>query len=292
MKPILTKILNNKTNDVYGFKVVDAEFFSTDFHFHEECQLVYNIESEGRLMIGDKIKNFGDDELTFVGSNLPHVWHNNAEYFSPSTPTPPARSITIYIHPEKILYYFREPDTIHKIKHFFHLGKSGIKFGSTTRKSIRNLIINMTNQQDEINRLICLLEIIKVVIEAKDYKLLCKPDYVNSYQLKDNNRMDKVLKYIFDNFNKEILLDEAAEMTNMNKQAFCRYFKNRTQKTFVTFVNEVRVDHACKLITETDQQISELAYLCGFNSLPFFNKFFKITKGVTPKEYKRMMTAS
>ncbi|TCC92352.1 AraC family transcriptional regulator [Pedobacter frigiditerrae] len=99
--------------------------------------------------------------------------------------------------------------------------------------------------------------------------------------------MDRVLKYIFDNFNKEILLDEAAEMSHMNKYAFCRYFKSLTQKTFITFVNEVRIGYACKLLAETDQQISDLAYCCGFNNLSNFNKFFRILKVLHPGHIKK-----
>lgn len=289
MKPIFAKILDGKVNDVYGLKVVDAPYFSTEFHFHEECQLTYTIESEGRRMIGDSIEDFNSDELIFVGSNLPHVWHNSNQYFSEADKDTHARSVSIFIHPDKILELFKEPDTVERTKNFFLLAKRGIKFGDDVKKKLKELMLKVALQTEEIGRLIGVLEILNLLCSTKNYELLTSPGYTNNYQLKDNDRMDKILKYVFDNFNQEILLHAAAEMTNMNKQAFCRYFKNRTQKTFVTFVNEVRIGHACKLMAQTDQQISELAYSCGFNSLSNFNKFFKLAKGVTPKEYKKML---
>ncbi|MGM9475020.1 AraC family transcriptional regulator [Pedobacter sp. GSP4] len=289
MKPIFAKILDGKINDVYGLKVVDAPYFSTDFHFHEECQLTYTLESEGRRMIGDSIEDFYSDELIFVGSNLPHVWHNSNQYFSEVEVNPHARSVSIFIHPDKILDLFKEPDNIQRIKNFFQLGKRGMKFGSDAKNKLKTLMMKVASQTEEIGRLIGVLEILNLLCATKDYEFLTSPGYTNNYQLKDNDRMDKILKYVFDNFNQEILLTSAAGMTNMNKQAFCRYFKSRTQKTFVTFVNEVRIGHACKLMAQSDQQISELAYSCGFNSLSNFNKFFKLAKGVTPKEYKKML---
>ena len=292
MKPVFAKILDGKINDVYGLKVVDAPYFSTDFHFHEECQLVYNIESHGRVMIGDSIENFRNDELFFVGSNLPHVWHNNKHYFNESPTNGQARSVSVFIHPGKILDIFKEPESMQRLKSLFQLGKRGMKFGVNTTKLAKQLLLKMASETNEFGRLVKLIEVLNLLCNSKDYQLLASPGYTNSYQLKDNDRMDKILKYVFDNFNREILLDTAAEMTNMNKQSFCRYFKKRTQKTFVIFVNEVRIGHACKLIAETDQQINELAYICGFNSLPNFNKFFKMAKGVTPKEYKKMLTSS
>jgi len=292
MKPLFAKILDGKTNNVYGIKVVNAPYFSTEFHFHEECQLVYHIESEGRVMIGDSIDNFGNEELIFVGSNLPHVWHNSKDYFINADANSKARSISLFVHPKKILDIFREPENIQQIKMFFQLSKRGMKFGDSAKNEIKQLLIKTASETEEIGRLVGVLEILKVLCHTKDYQLLASPGYTNNYQLKDNDRMDKILKYVFDNFNKEILLSKAADMTNMNKQAFCRYFKNRTQKTFVTFVNEVRIGHACKLMSETDRQISDLAYVCGFNSLCNFNKIFKAAKGVTPKEYKKMLVNS
>jgi len=289
MKPVFAKILDGKINDVYGLKVVDAPYFSTEFHFHEECQLTYTIESEGRRMIGDSIADFTSDELIFVGSNLPHVWHNNKQCEDENKNLAYARSISIFLHPDKILGLFKEPDNIEKIKNFFRLAKRGMKLDGLIKEQLRQAMSKLATQTTEIGRLIAVLEILNLLCSTTDYELLASPGYTNNYQLKDNDRMDKILKYVFDNFNHEILLTTAAEMTNMNKQAFCRYFKNRTQKTFVTFVNEVRIGHACKLMARTDLQISELAYSCGFNSLTNFNKFFKLAKGVTPKEYKKLI---
>jgi len=287
MKPVLAKILDGKINEAYGVKVVNAPYFSTDFHFHEECQLVYNIESQGRIMIGDSIADFGNDELIFVGSNLPHVWHNSQQYFSDVTPNVQARSVSLFIHPEKILEIFREPENILRLKNFFQISKRGMKFGKVAKDEIKQLLVQTANQTEEIGRLTGVLQILNALCLTKDYELLTTPGYTNNYQLKDNDRMDKILKYVFDNFNKEILLDEAAQMTNMNKQAFCRYFRNRTQKTFVTFVNEVRIGHACKLLANDEDQINNIAIECGFNSLSNFNRFFKQIKNVTPKEYRK-----
>ncbi|MGY5254347.1 AraC family transcriptional regulator [Sphingobacterium spiritivorum] len=289
MKPVFSKILDTRINDMYGMKVVDEPYFSTDFHFHEECQLVYLLESEGRVMIGDSIDNFGGDELIFIGSNLPHVWHNNNEYFNPDMKGLRARSASLFLHPDKILEIFREPSSIQKLKQFFQKGKRGVKFGNETRKEVKVLLLKMIQLKDEFKRMILMLEILNIICHSSDFQLLSSPGYANNFQLKDNDRIDKILRYVFDNFSNEIPLDRAAEMINMNKQAFCRYFKKRTQKTFVTFINEVRIGHACKLMKTNDLRVGELAYSCGFNSLTNFTKSFKSIKGITPKEYKKLL---
>ncbi|QQT25685.1 AraC family transcriptional regulator [Sphingobacterium spiritivorum] len=290
MKPVFSKILDTRINDMYGIKVVDEPYFSTDFHFHEECQLVYLVESEGRVMIGDSIDDFGRDELIFIGSNLPHVWHNNNEYFNSDITGLRAKSASLFLHPDKILEIFKEPSSIQKLKQFFQRGKRGVKFGSETKKEVKVLLLKMVQVNDEFKRMMLLLEILNLICHCSDFQLLSSPGYANSFQLKDNDRIDKILRYVFDNFSNEISLDQAAELINMNKQAFCRYFKKRTQKTFVTFINEVRVGHACKLMKTNDLRVGELAYSCGFKSLTNFTKSFKSIKGITPKEYKKLLT--
>ena len=112
---------------------------------------------------------------------------------------------------------------------------------------------------------------------------------MNTYQPKHNDRIDRVFTHVFSHFKTDIQLDEIAKLAHMNKQAFCRYFKSRTQKTFVQFVNEVRVGHACKLMADGHRQIAGLAYECGFNSLSNFNRFFRDIKGVSPRDYIKML---
>ncbi|ULT25394.1 AraC family transcriptional regulator [Sphingobacterium sp. E70] len=102
----------------------------------------------------------------------------------------------------------------------------------------------------------------------------------------DNEKIDRIFKFVFNNFTKEIPLDQVATLANMSKHSFCRYFKSRTQKTFVQFVNEVRISESCRLITENKLQITNIAFACGFNSLSNFNKIFKSIKGITPSRYR------
>ena len=287
MKPVLAKILQGQENEVFGTKIIDLPYFSTAFHFHEECQLSYVIESEGKRMIGDSIESFKNDELILVGSNTPHVWHNNEQYFVENKDTSQAKSVSLFFNPNKLLGLIGQLCNTHNLANTFLLSKRGMKFKGNAKSELKKLVTQMAAAQDELLRLKFFCEILNLFTTTSEFDLLASSGYVNTYQLKDNDRMDKILKHVFDNFNKDIQLDEVSSMINMNKQAFCRYFKNRTQKTFITFVNEVRIGHACKLMAEGEDFIATRAYSCGFNSLSNFNKFFKQIKGVTPREYKK-----
>ena len=73
----------------------------------------------------------------------------------------------------------------------------------------------------------------------------------------------------------------------MTVPAFCRYFKKLTHKTFTHFVNEFRVVHACKLLSEQQLPISEVCFESGFNNLSHFNKSFKKITEKSPTEYRK-----
>lgn len=292
MKPIPAKILEGKENDVFDTKIVNSPYFSTLFHFHEECQINYVVESVGTRMIGDSIESFCDDDLTLVGSNIPHVWHNSKEYFIASENENQAKSVTLFFHPEKLLKIISQFGNVKALADFFQLGKRCMRFKGKTKTDITTLLMQLADEVDVLQRLNLLTKILHILSQTKEYDLLTGAGYTNTYQLKDNDRMDIILKYIFNNFAKEIQLEDVSNMIFMNKQSFCRYFRSRTQKTFVEFVNEVRIGHACKLLTQEDYRVNNLAYDCGFNSLSNFNKFFKKIKGLTPREYRAKYLSS
>jgi AraC-like DNA-binding protein len=144
--------------------------------------------------------------------------------------------------------------------------------------------------QEGLEKMVSFFELLNLLCTAKNYRLLAGNNYVNLYTDRDQSRMDKVFKHIFSNFKKEISLKEISAVAGLNVHSFCRFFKSRTQKPFTTFVNELRIGHACKLLHKNQFTMVQLADKCGYNNVTHFNRFFKRLKGVTPKEYRRSVS--
>jgi AraC-like DNA-binding protein len=89
------------------------------------------------------------------------------------------------------------------------------------------------------------------------------------------------------NFTSDLTLNQVAEIANMSPNTFCQFFKQRTRKTFVSFLNEVRIGYACKLLSGQDHNISEICYLSGFHNLSNFNRQFIKIVNKTPLQYKK-----
>lgn len=289
MKPVFVKILESVQNEVFFVRITDRPYFSTEFHFHRECQMNYIVESEGKRIIGDSIESFTNDELTFLGSDIPHVWHNDKEYFEKDKPAHQAKSVSLFLDPDKLLELLSHLGPVNKLESFLKTARRGVKFSGQTKELLKQMLFEMA-EQEGLTRVITLFKTLELLSRTTEYELLASNGYINTYQTKDNDRMDKVFKHVLSNFTTEIQLEKVAALSNMNKQAFCRYFKSRTQKTFIQFVNEIRIGHACKLIADGESHIAALAYNCGYNSLSNFNRFFKEIKGVSPRAYLRMLT--
>ncbi len=288
MKPVFTKIQEDVQMDVFAVRVIDLPNFSTEFHFHKECQMVYVEESEGKRIIGDSVEIFSSGELILLGPDIPHVWYNDRRYFEKGEQETHARSLALFFDPDKLAAVM---ELFGEGKHMTALLKKmrrGMKFSGKTKEELKRLMHHIATQQG-MPRLITFVRILEVLTRTREFELLASEGYVNTYQAKDNDRIDRVFTHVFSHFKTDIQLDEIAKLAHMNKQAFCRYFKSRTQKTFVQFVNEVRVGHACKLMADGHRQIAGLAYECGFNSLSNFNRFFRDIKGVSPRDYIKML---
>ncbi|MEX6689538.1 helix-turn-helix domain-containing protein [Danxiaibacter flavus] len=290
MKPVFAKIPED-LKEVFAVRVTNLPYFSTEFHFHHECQLVYVVESEGKRIIGDSVETFTNDEVILLGSDIPHVWCNDSKYFDKDQQEKSAHSIAIFFDPEKLIELLSHFGSVKKLESLLKNAGRGISFQGKTKEKIKELITTL-KEQENLSRLITLLKIFEVAIQTDEYHLLASSGYVNTYHAKDNDRMDKVFKYVFNNFTRDIQLEHIAELANMNKQSFCRYFKSRTQKTFIEFLNEIRIAHACKLIAEGENHIAGIAYNCGYNSLSNFNRFFKEIKGISPKAYSKQISLS
>jgi transcriptional regulator GlxA family with amidase domain len=102
----------------------------------------------------------------------------------------------------------------------------------------------------------------------------------------NSRRIGKAIDYMNQNFQKQITLTEVAKLANMTDVSFSRFFKNRTGITFMDSLLEMRLGHASRLLIDTTQSVSEVAYNCGFNNISNFNRLFKKKKGCTPKEFR------
>ena len=174
------------------------------------------------------------------------------------------------------------------IKELIERSKKGILFGIPTKKKIGKKIEKLTEKKG-VKQLLVFLEILHVLAKADDYTLLNVDGYAFETEPQDSSKIDSIYNHINDHFKEHISLQEIADVASMTVPAFCRYFKKVTGKTFTKLVNEYRVVHATKLLSESQMSITDIAYECGFNNFSHFNKLFKEITGKSASKYRGEM---
>ncbi len=266
-------------------KTIDQQFLDTPFHFHHLCELVWIEKSFGKRIVGDNIDNFEDGDLVLMGPNLPHIWQND-EFFFNRENHPKVKSTVIYFPPDFLLNLTDEAALLHPIEQLVEKSYRGLVFFGRTKKKIISRLRLLSKEKD-LRKIIVFLELIHLLSESSEYRYLASVSYKNLYHEKDTDRIDKVYQYMMQNFQHEISLGDVAALCNMTTNAFCRYFKSRTQKSPIQFLNELRIGHASKLLRYEAYSISDVCYECGYNNTTNFNKFFKAIHKITPTEYRK-----
>ncbi len=99
----------------------------------------------------------------------------------------------------------------------------------------------------------------------------------------------RALDFIEDNYSTDIKLSDVADAVSISVTHFCRIFKELTGKTFIEYLNLVRVSEAEKQIVRTGRGITEIASSVGFTSCEYFNRIFKRQYGIAPVKYRKIM---
>lgn len=264
-------------------KKIIRPYFSTDFHFHKECQLVYIVSGSGTRIIGHSIERFEAGDLTFVGPNVPHVW------YSESAPgeTPEAASIALYINPDVIADHFDLLIDTKDLRHFFKESERGFTISGKKRKLVSDILWQMPEQKN-MALLSSFLQIMTQLLDPEDLVWLNIPNLISVYSTQAPGRVPKLMHYIQQNFKDDITLQQAASVAGLQIHSFCRFFKGLTNRTFSDFLNEVRIGYAGKLLQQSDLSVTQIALECGYSNISYFNRCFKKINKMSPKEYRNL----
>lgn len=264
-----------------------CESFADDhaWHYHPEFELTWIIRSEGTRFVGDSIQPYGINDLVLVGPDLPHCWHDEPTANGSGSPD----LVVAQFRADCFGYDFLELAAAKGLRRFLNHAGRGIAFDTATAERVGPLLLDMT-QARGLHRLAKLLEVLVILSEAANATVLASRDYQLNNDVTPANRarIEKVHRYIRDNMAGEISQAEIAAALGMSSSAFSRFFKSAMGQTFVNFVNILRVNEACRLLTGS-RPITDIAMECGYQNLSNFNRQFLALRGINPTEYRRQM---
>ncbi|HMH22099.1 MAG TPA: AraC family transcriptional regulator [Puia sp.] len=315
MKPILEH-LPLEPEESFVVKFFDYDYYPTPWHFHPEYELVFVTESTGKRFIGDNISNFGPGDLAFIGPDLPHLFRNDPIYYKPRVqlgPGPSRGSETAGgieasrtsgmagtsdpLRAKSIVVHFSEsslggnllslPET-RKLQGLFTRSQRGLDITGKTNELVGRRLHELVGLKG-FARWIKLVEILHILSESGDCRSISSA-YLKGQNELESDRLNTIFEFVMKNFRHSLSVAEVAKMVNLAETSFSRYFSLRTRKTFTSFVNEIRLNHACQLLIENKMSISEICFECGFNNLSNFNRQFRNAYLMNPFLYRKTIS--
>lgn len=278
MKPCYKPILSQSNL----FEVVIQESkrdFDYPWHYHPELELTYILGGGGVRYVGNSMENFYNDDLVLLGPNLPHSWVDN------SNNIPSTGGIITYLKDDFLDKAWMKSCEFENINQLLSLSNKGIRFDTAFARKLKPKFLGLLNLSP-FEKMISLLEILQELAQTHNFHYLCEHGFCYEPNEINNSRINIIYSYIQKHYAEKITLSDISKQVYMSEEYFSKYFSKVMKKPFFEFLNNFKISKACKLLIETDKQISEVCFASGFESIPFFFRQFKKFKRCSPKEYR------
>ena len=277
MKPLIEK-LPLRENTSFVANTHTTPNFEVPWHQHVEYELILFIKGGGHSYIGNYVGEFSVDDIFFLGSNLPHT-------FQKDNPDLITSAIVIHFKEDFWGNSFLSLPECKQIKQLLKTSVKGFHIQGESKVRMGKLIKKLVDVNG-FERILLLCECLQIMSAKQEFKMLSTQE-VGDFNHKHKERIDKIFQFTIANFQETIRIEEVAGCVQMSIPAFCSYFKKSTKKTYIDFLNEIRVGFICKQLIDTSKSIESICYESGFNTIANFNKQFKSVKQMTPSKYRK-----
>ncbi len=208
-------------------------------------------QGSGIIEIDGKIFEVEKNDMFFIEKNVPHCYYGLEDTFS-------------------LTYFSFFGDGFENIKKYYNIGNYGIyKSKGSTEREIKN-IYNAFDTAETSS--LCALTFSAVI---SFFDEVCKKEF---------SPIEEVLKYIEENYSKNLSLNELLTVYPYSKATLCREFKEKYNATAFEVISGIRLDHAKHMIkANPEAKLESIATSCGFNDISYFCKMYKRKFGLSPK---------
>ncbi len=260
--------------------------FDFPLHYHEEYELNLILHAKGaKRIVGDHVGTIDDLELALVGSNLYHGW------FDDQCKSPEITEVTIQFHPSLFHDGFLRKNQLSFIRSMFEKSRKGILFARETVMTVKDRIIALRDKSG-FDSVLELMAILHQLSQSAGMRTLSSDGFDELSEQSNSRRIARVFEYMNTHYDKPITLADMADQANMHEASFSRFIKKSTGKTVIESLNEIRLGRATRMLIDTNLNVAEIAYRCGFNNISNFNRIFKRQKNCTPVAFRANFSGS
>jgi AraC-like DNA-binding protein len=265
-----------------------VERHKSEFHFplhsHPEFELNFIENGKGvRRVVGDSVEEIGSYELTLIGGGeLEHTWEQGDRAESDM------REITIQFSPDLFSHDLLKKSQFSSIQQMLEKAGHGLTFSLKTIMKVYPLLDTLAAENDSFEQFLTFLRILYDLSLADDSRVLSSSSMAHANRDVEGRRVQMVKQYINDHYAEDLRLETLASLVGMSPSAFSRFFRQRTGRTLMDYIIDVRLGYAARLLLDTTESVSDICYACGFNNLSNFNRTFKAHRGYAPRDFRAM----
>ncbi len=243
------------------------------WHVHQDVELCLFDSGTGTRVVGDSTLPIREPELVMIGPHVPHCWscYSNSR----------GMSLQFSIEPNNPLRGLPEWESLSGL---MDDSRRGLIFSAEIVRKVSTILQRMISES-RLARLASFIEILSTLDRGQAQPLsnesFSAPDTTTNYP-----EIQKVVLEILSRFQEDISLMDMVAMTHLSRATFCREFKNYTDRTFVQFLNEVRIYWVRQQLLLTDYPVSDIAFTAGYDNLSNFNRVFRRIMGTNPRDFR------
>ena len=269
----------------FTWEAFDLPSFPYRWHFHAAYELTLITAGQGRRFVGDSIEWFEPGDLVLLGPHLPHTWHSESGHGRRSG------AIVIRFEEDFLGSDFFGRGELTRIRGLLERSRRGLAFGGApAAEAVAAAVVGGCDAQP-FAQVVALLEMLQTLATRGRGRELSGPAYAATARAADARRIDRVCRHVMQHLARPLRLGDVAAIAGLSPEGFSRFFRRMTGRTFVAWVHEVRIGHACRLLTTTERPVLDVALASGFENLSNFNRVFRRLRGCTPRDFRRQLAA-
>jgi AraC-like DNA-binding protein len=283
MSALFEKILL-KEDESFFIGIFQDNLEKSTWHYHNNFEISFITEGSGKRIVADSIEEFQPGDLVFLGRNLPHVWIADKETRTPSNRT--LEMVFLQFTSNILSQQLLVLPEFGNVKRAMEFSEKGIQIVDQTLNEVSEIMLQLPYLKS-FERMLHFFRMMDIIGKSDSNISLASDDYIKKRFKTGDKRIATIHEYLMKNYREEVNLKKIAELVNMAEGSLCRFFRENMGMTLFEYLNRLKTDFACKLLMDPALSILEVCLDSGFNNLSHFNKQFRSTTGMSPREYRK-----
>ncbi|MEM6392074.1 MAG: AraC family transcriptional regulator [Planctomycetota bacterium] len=259
------------------------------WHWHPEAELTLIVKGRGQRFAGASVQPYRAGDFVLLGGGVPHLWVLDTR----SDEADEAGGMEAWVaqfDSDRLGQEVIAHADFAGLRALLQTAEHGLLIGNerwraTERQRLADAMRAM-HEGSGARRVLGLLELLAEISETPT-EALDPSGFASQTRRRNTSRLDPVWGLLAERWDQPMALDDAADAAHLTPSAFARLFKRTMGKTFIQYLHELRIAHACQALTGTDHPVTRIAADSGFTNLSNFNRVFRRLRGCSPREFRR-----